>query len=74
MHESVHIKDSGHMEQMDRSIYEEFLIGVGSTTMGVPFSKKQGSNVEFHEYLGLLWLEYLFKIGHHDETFHSQDF
>jgi len=59
---------------MDRSIYEEWLVGVFSTTMGVPFAKKEGSNVEFHEYIGLLWLEFLYKIGHHDNTFDTSKF
>lgn len=36
---------------------------------GVDKEKKEGSNVEFHEYLGCLWLEFLYKIGHHDNTF-----
>tara|TARA_B110000285_G_C14756877_1_gene437802 strand:+ start:434 stop:631 length:198 start_codon:yes stop_codon:yes gene_type:complete len=36
--------------------------------------KKEGSNVEFHEFLGCVWLEYLYKIGHHDNTFGPNNF
>ena len=41
---------------------------------GVSMNKKEGSNVEFHEYLGLLFLEFLFKVGLHDNTFDPVDF
>ena len=55
---------------MDRSMSEEWLMANASPMMsGSTVEKKQGSNVEFHEYLGLLWLEYLYNIGHHDNTF-----
>ena len=68
--ESVFIKNSGHLEQFDRAITEEStMMWVSPSMSGVTKSKKEGSNVEFHEYLGLLWLEYLWKIGHHDNTF-----
>jgi hypothetical protein len=68
--ESVFIKNSGHLEQFDRAITEEgTMMFVSPMMSGVTRSKKEGSNVEFHEYLGLLWLEYLWKIGHHDNTF-----
>jgi hypothetical protein len=72
--ESVYIKNSGHLEQMDRVITEEKLMMTASIFMsGITELKKEGSNVEFHEYLGLLWLEFLFKIGHHDNTFNPND-
>jgi hypothetical protein len=59
---------------MDRSITEEHLMMLASPPMsGVSMTKKEGSNVEFHEYLGLLWLEFLYKIGHHDGTFNPND-
>jgi len=48
----------------------EWLLAMAATSQGASFEKKEGSNVEFHEYLALLWLEFLFKIGHHDSTFH----
>lgn len=72
--ESVHIRNSGHIEQMDRCITEELTMMAASPSMsGTTMAKKEGSNVEFHEYLGLLWLEFLFNIGHHDNTFNLND-
>jgi len=35
--------------------------------------KKEGNPIEFHEFLCCLWLEYLLKIGYHDNTFSSQN-
>merc|ERR1712066_587904 len=32
-------------------------------------TKKEGTPIEFHEFLCCVWLEYLLKIGHHDNTF-----
>jgi len=31
--------------------------------------KEQGSNMQFHEMLAMLWLQYLHNIGLHDNTF-----
>lgn len=31
--------------------------------------KKEGNVFEFHEFLACVWLEYLLKIGYHDNTF-----
>jgi len=41
---------------------------------GAPFEKKQGSQVEFHEFVTLAWVEFLYKIGHHDNTFTPYNF
>jgi hypothetical protein len=68
--EALLIKNSGHIEQFDRAITEEFVMSSASQAMqGFPGEKHEGSNVQFHEFLGILWLEYLYKIGHHDNTF-----
>ena len=31
--------------------------------------KEQGTNIEFHEFLAILWLDFLLKIGHHNHTY-----
>ena len=68
--EAILVKNSGHLEQMDRCITEEWLFASVSPSMSnVAAEKKEGSNVEFHEFLGCAWLEYLYRIGHHDNTF-----
>ena len=44
--EAVHINNSGHLEQMDRAIYEEWTMAYASPSMsGVSVEKKEGSNV-----------------------------
>lgn len=35
--------------------------------------KKQGTNIEFHEFLAMLWLDYLLKIGHHNNTYSERN-
>lgn len=35
--------------------------------------KKQGTNIEFHEFLAILWLDYLLKIGHHNNTYSERN-
>lgn len=73
--EAILVKNSGHLEQMDRAMTEEWLMASVSPMMsGVDKEKKQGSNVQFHEFLGLVWLEYLYKIGHNDNTFNPYNF
>mgnify|MGYP000962053671 CR=1 FL=1 len=54
---------------------EEFLMAMVSPSMSkVDMEKKEGSNIEFHEFLACAWLEYLYKIGHHDNTFNGYNF
>lgn len=49
---------------------EEWTFAAASPSMSnVKMQKKEGSNVEFHEFLGCVWLDFLYKIGHHDNTF-----
>jgi hypothetical protein len=44
--EAILIKNSGHLEQMDRAITEEWTMASASPSMsGVSKEKKQGSNV-----------------------------
>lgn len=35
--------------------------------------KKQGNAFEFQEFLACVWLEYLLKIGYHDNTFSNSN-
>ena len=73
--EAILIKNSGHIEQFDRILTEEHLMSMASPSMSnVTMEKKEGSNIEFHEFLAHLWLEYLYKIQHHDSTFNPYNF
>lgn len=68
--EAVKILDSTHIDQGDACVYDQF----GTKFINGPifkskFAKKQGSNVEFYEFITILWLDFLYRKGHHDNTF-----
>jgi len=68
--QGVTIANSSHMDQGDICMYDQY---VGTTFNSMIFkcdaTKSQGTPIEFHEFLACTWLEYLFKIGYHDNTF-----
>jgi len=67
------IKNSSHTDQSDQVLYQQFesmLFNKFSKVNGV---KKQGTNIEFHEFLAMLWLDYLLKIGHHNNTYSERN-
>lgn len=72
--ESVIIQNSSHFDQSDPTIYMEALSAAMGQIQGATFEKTQGSQVQFHEFITLCWVEFLYKIGHHDHTFTPYNF
>ena len=67
--EAFLLKDSGHTDQSDGCIFDSYLACLFNLGMGCSFNKAEGSNTEFNEFITLLWLNYLHKIGFHENTF-----
>lgn len=61
--------DSGHTDQGDLVYYDNYAASFINSIFGQSFYKSGGSNHEFQEALTLIWINYLYKIGLHDETF-----
>jgi hypothetical protein len=67
--EAVKLVDSGHTDQGDLVYYDNYAASFINSLFGQSFYKSGGSNHEFQEALTLIWINYLYKIGLHDETF-----
>ena len=68
--EALVIDNSTHLDQTDEIMYNQFEYAMFNMfSGGVSMVKQQGSNIEFHEFLAILWLDFLLKIGHHNNTF-----
>jgi len=66
----VTIKDSTHMDQGDLCMYGQWEATLMNSMMfKASPTKHEGTPIEFHEFLCCIWLEYLLKIGYHDNTF-----
>jgi hypothetical protein len=64
------IKNCSHMDQGDICMYSQWECSMfNSLIFGIKGSKAEGSQTQFHEFLCCLWLEYLLKIGYHNDTF-----
>jgi hypothetical protein len=72
--EGIIVQNSSHFDQIDMTVYMEALMASMGTTQKATFEKKQGSQVQFHEFVTLAWVEFLYKIGHHDNTFTPYNF
>lgn len=67
--EAVKLVDSGPTDQGDLVYYDNYAASFITSMFGQSFYKSGGSNPEFQEALTLIWINYLYKIGLHDETF-----
>lgn len=68
--EAIKLLDSNHTDQGDDCVTDEFLIAcLNKFVFKTSFDKKYGSNVEFYEYITMLWLKFLYRIDFHDNTF-----
>lgn len=65
--------DSGHTDQGDLVYYDGYAASFINALFGQSFYKSGGPNHEFQEALTLIWINYLYKIGLHDETFRVDD-
>lgn len=61
--------DSGPTDQGDLVYYDSYAASFVNALFGQSFYKSGGPNHEFQEALTLIWINYLYKIGLHDETF-----
>lgn len=69
--QALTISNSSHVDQGDMCMYSGWEVTMMNSLMFKTKSgyKKEGTQTEFHEFLCCLWLEYLLKIGYHDNTF-----
>ena len=68
--QAMTIADSSHIDMTDMVLCQQFEgYFINSTGMADHGRKKQGTNMEFQEMLGMLWLQYLYNLGLHDGTF-----
>ena len=66
--DSMLILDSGHCDQFDPVFYMAWIFALQNVPFKGSFQKKQGSQAQFAECLGMLWLQYLYRMNHHNDT------
>ena len=69
--ELLKLKNAGHLDQEDASLYDQFVTGlfVNVAFQNISFIKKEGDPYDCSASLAFLQLEFLHKIGHHNDTF-----
>jgi hypothetical protein len=68
--EVIKLMDSNHIDQGDGCVTDEFLTSLlNKFLFKTSATKKYGSQVEYYEYITMLWLRFLYKVDMHDNTF-----
>ena len=67
--EAMTIQDSSHTDETDKVLYMQYEMSWFNRSLRINGIKKQGTNIQFHEFLGLLWLDFLYRIKLHNNTF-----
>ena len=70
------LDDSSHTDQGDVSVYNSFINSLlfNRILSKCSFTKKGGNHTQYYEYLACLWLNFLHRIGNHDNTFTTEPF
>lgn len=67
--QAVFIRDTQHADFGDKPLYVQYEMTWFNAFQGVPFDRKQGTGTQVHEFAVCLWLEFLLKVGMHNNTF-----
>jgi len=62
--------DSNHTDQGDSCVTDAFLTSLlNKFAFKTSATKKYGSQVEFYEYITMIWLRFLHRVEMHSDTF-----